>query len=44
MASDQRLPLAGECLDRGAETVLDKAMSFERLSRCCAGSAPAAAP
>ena len=31
MASDQGLPLAGECLDRGAETVLDKAMSFERL-------------
>ena len=31
MASDQALPLAGECLDRGAETVLDKAMSFERL-------------
>lgn len=31
MASDQGLPLAGECLDHGAETVLDKAMSFERL-------------
>ena len=31
MASDQALPLAGECFDRGAETVLDKAMSFERL-------------
>lgn len=31
MASDQALPLTGECLDRGAETVLDKAMSFERL-------------
>lgn len=31
MASDQALPLAGECLDRGAEAVLDKAMSFERL-------------
>ena len=31
MASDQALPLAGECLYRGAETVLDKAMSFERL-------------
>ena len=31
MASDQGLPLAGECLDRGAETVLDKAMSFEHL-------------
>lgn len=31
MASDQGLPLTGECLHRGAETVLDKAMSFERL-------------
>jgi DNA-binding NarL/FixJ family response regulator len=31
MASDQALPLTGECLARGAETVLDKAMSFERL-------------
>ena len=31
MASDQGLPLAGECLHRGAETVLDKEMSFERL-------------
>jgi len=31
MASDQGLALAGECLDRGAETVLGKAMSFERL-------------
>lgn len=31
MASDQALPLTGECLDRGAEAVLDKAMSFERL-------------
>ncbi len=31
MASDQALPLAGECFDRGAETVLDKGMSFERL-------------
>ena len=31
MASDQALPLAGECFARGAETVLDKAMSFERL-------------
>ena len=31
MASDQGLPLTGECLDRGAEAVLDKAMSFERL-------------
>lgn len=31
MASDQALPLAGECLARGAEAVLDKAMSFERL-------------
>ncbi len=32
MASDQGLPLAGECLRRGAETVLDKAMSFDRLT------------
>lgn len=31
MTSDQALSLAGECLERGAETVLDKAMSFERL-------------
>lgn len=31
MASDQALPLAGECLDRGAEAILDKDMSFERL-------------
>ena len=31
MASDQGLALTGECLHRGAETVLDKAMSFERL-------------
>jgi two-component system nitrate/nitrite response regulator NarL len=31
MASDQALPLAGECLHRGAEAVLDKAMSFARL-------------
>ena len=31
MASDQALPLTGECLHRGAETVLDKAMSFDRL-------------
>jgi two-component system, NarL family, nitrate/nitrite response regulator NarL len=31
MTSDQGLALAGECLHRGAETVLDKAMSFERL-------------
>ena len=31
MASDQALPLTGECLHQGAETVLDKAMSFERL-------------
>ncbi len=31
MASDQGLPLTGECLHRGAEAVLDKAMSFERL-------------
>jgi DNA-binding NarL/FixJ family response regulator len=31
MAADQGLALTGECLHRGAETVLDKAMSFERL-------------
>lgn len=31
MASDQALPLAGECLKRGAETVLDKGMTFDRL-------------
>lgn len=31
MAADQGLPLAGECLHRGAEAVLRKAMSFERL-------------
>lgn len=31
MAADQDLPLAGECLQEGAETVLDTAMSFERL-------------
>jgi len=31
MASDQGLPLTGECLHYGAEAVLDKAMSFERL-------------
>ena len=31
MASDQALPLTGECLHRGAEAVLDKAMSFDRL-------------
>ncbi len=31
MASDQGLSLIGECLHRGAEAVLDKAMSFERL-------------
>jgi DNA-binding NarL/FixJ family response regulator len=31
MISDQGLALAGECLHRGAEAVLDKAMSFERL-------------
>ena len=29
--SDQGLTLTGECLDRGAEAVLDKGMSFERL-------------
>jgi two-component system, NarL family, nitrate/nitrite response regulator NarL len=31
MASDQGLPLAGDCLHMGAEAVLDSAMSFERL-------------
>lgn len=31
MTSDQGLPLTGECLRRGAEAVLDKRMSFERL-------------
>lgn len=31
MATDQAMPLTGECLHRGAETVIDKAMSFERL-------------
>ena len=31
MMTEQGLPLAGECLHRGAETVIDKAMSFERL-------------
>jgi DNA-binding NarL/FixJ family response regulator len=31
MTKDQALPLARECLERGAETVLDKDMSFERL-------------
>jgi two-component system nitrate/nitrite response regulator NarL len=31
MATDQGLPLTGECLHRGAEAVLDKAMSFEHL-------------
>jgi DNA-binding NarL/FixJ family response regulator len=31
MASDQALPLAADCLDRGAEAVVDKGMSFERL-------------
>jgi DNA-binding NarL/FixJ family response regulator len=31
MASDQGLPLTGECLHRGAETVVDLAISFERL-------------
>jgi two-component system nitrate/nitrite response regulator NarL len=31
MTSDQGLALAGECLHLGAETVLDKGMSFERL-------------
>ncbi|HEX2048620.1 MAG TPA: response regulator transcription factor [Acidimicrobiales bacterium] len=32
MASDQGLPLTGDCLDRGAETVLDKGMSLDRLA------------
>jgi two-component system, NarL family, nitrate/nitrite response regulator NarL len=31
MSSDQGLALAGECLHRGAEAVLDMAMSFEHL-------------
>jgi DNA-binding NarL/FixJ family response regulator len=31
MTSDQALPLAGECLACGAEAVLNKDMSFERL-------------
>ncbi len=31
MTSDQALSLAADCLHRGAEAVLDKAMSFERL-------------
>ena len=31
MTSDQGLALAGECLHLGAETVLDKAMSFDHL-------------
>ena len=31
MAADQALPLAADCLERGAEAVVDKAMSFERL-------------
>lgn len=31
MMGDQALTLAGECLHRGAETVMDKAMSFDRL-------------
>lgn len=31
MASDQGLPLIGDCLHMGAEAVLDKAMSFEHL-------------
>jgi two-component system nitrate/nitrite response regulator NarL len=32
MASDQGLPLTGECLHRGAETVVNLAMPFERLT------------
>ena len=31
MASDQGIALTGECLHMGAEAVLDKRMSFERL-------------
>ncbi len=31
MTSDHGLALVGECLHRGAEAVLNKAMSFERL-------------
>lgn len=31
MTSDQGMSLAGECLHRGAEAVLDKGMSFDRL-------------
>jgi two-component system, NarL family, nitrate/nitrite response regulator NarL len=31
MASDQGISLTGECLHMGAEAVLDKRMSFERL-------------
>lgn len=41
MAPAQGLPLAGDCLAEGAETVLDQAMSFDRLvavlQRLCAG-------
>lgn len=32
MTSDQGLSLTGDCLKRGAEAVVDKAMSFERLA------------
>jgi len=32
MASHQGLPLTGECLHRGAETVVDLAIPFERLA------------
>ena len=32
MTSDQGLSLIGDCLLRGAETVIDKAMSFDRLA------------
>lgn len=44
MTSDQGLPLAGECLHLGAETVLDKAMSLDSLVAVlrrisCGGSA-----
>lgn len=31
MTSNQGLPLTGDCLQEGAETVVDKAMSFDRL-------------
>ena len=41
MTSDQGLPLSGECLRRGAEAVVGRAMPFDRLvevlRRLCAG-------